>query len=155
MLDLTFEQLNNAKFELYEGNPVIRRFGVSPMIADPSVLTPDLTPDGKWRLYAHALWGVYEYLSDDGITFERGRKIVPRAMRPDMKKVGDVYYLFYERLQPLFGRAAGLLGGKWESAIYVTESKDLKNFSKPRPVLGYTMPCEKVGRRAVRCPILF
>lgn len=94
MLDLTFEQLNNAKFELYEGNPVIRRFGVSPMIADPSVLTPDLTPDGKWRLYAHALWGVYEYLSDDGITFERGRKIVPRAMRPDMKKVGDVYYLF-------------------------------------------------------------
>lgn len=146
MLDLTFEQLNNAKFELYEGNPVIRRFGVSPMIADPSVLTPDLTPDGKWRLYAHALWGVYEYLSDDGITFERGRKIVPRAMRPDMKKVGDVYYLFYERLQPLFGRAAGLLGGKWESEIYVTESKELKNFSKPRSVLGYTMPCEKVGK---------
>ena len=60
MLDLTFEQLNNAQFELYEHNPVIRHGADSPIVADPSVLTPDLTPDGQWHLFAHTLFGVYD-----------------------------------------------------------------------------------------------
>ena len=47
MHDLTFDTLYNAELRLYEGNPVIRRHGFSTVVADPFVLTPDLTPDGR------------------------------------------------------------------------------------------------------------
>lgn len=146
MLDLTFEQLNNAQFELYEHNPVIRHGADSPIVADPSVLTPDLTPDGKWHLFAHTLFGVYDYLSDDGVTFGVRRKVVSRAMRPCVLVENGVYYLFYERLQPALARAAGLLGGKWKSEIFVTESRDLASFSSPRPVLRFDKEFERAGR---------
>lgn len=147
MLNLTFEQLVNAQFKLYDGNPVIRCFGASTVVADPSLLTPDLTPDGKWRLYAHTLTGVHAFVSDDGISFRHTGRILPRAMRPDINKVGDRYLLFYERLQPLLPRAASLLGGKWVSDIYVVESKDLTKFSEPRPVLTFGDPYERAGKK--------
>lgn len=147
MLNLTFEQLVNAQFKLYEGNPVIRCFGASTIVADPSLLTPDLTPDGKWRLYAHTLTGVHGFVSDDGISFRHTGRILSRAMRPDINKVGDRYLLFYERLQPLLPRAASLLGGKWVSDIYVVESKDLTKFSEPRPVLRFGSEYERVGKK--------
>ncbi len=147
MLDLTLKQIENARFELYDGNPVIRSSFPDVVIADPSVLTPDLTPDGRWRLFAHSLKGVYMYSSDDGVRFSAGRKILSRAMRPCACKFEDVYYIYYERLQPLAARAAGMLGGKWTSEIYAVTSKDLKTFSPPAKVLGYDMPFEKTGRK--------
>lgn len=75
-MDITLSQLNKAKVELYAGNPVIKHFGLSTVAADPSVLTPELTPDGKWRLYAHSLQGVYEFISDDGVKFEFERTLI-------------------------------------------------------------------------------
>lgn len=59
MHDLTFEVLKNADFRLYAGNPVLRRHGLSTVAADPFVLTPDLTPDGRWKMFAHTLEGVF------------------------------------------------------------------------------------------------
>ena len=146
MLNITFEQLNNAQFELYERNPVITHGAGSPIVADPSVLTPDLTPDGKWHLFAHTLSGVYDFLSDDGIDFPVRRKILSRAMRPYAAFEGGVYYIFYERLQPAPARAAGLFGGKWKSEIFVVESRDLVNYSSPRPVLRFDKDFERAGR---------
>ena len=146
MLNITFEQLNNAQFELYERNPVITHGAGSPIVADPSVLTPDLTPDGKWHLFAHTLFGVYDFLSDDGIDFPVRRKILSRAMRPCAAFEGGVYYIFYERLQPAPARAAGLFGGKWKSEIFVVESRDLVNYSSPRPVLRFDKDFERAGR---------
>lgn len=146
MLNITFEQLNNAQFELYERNPVIAHGAGSPIVADPSVLTPDFTPDGKWHLFAHTLFGVYDFLSDDGIDFPVRRKILSRAMRPCAAFEGGVYYIFYERLQPAPARAAGLFGGKWKSEIFVVESRDLVNYSSPRPVLRFDKDFERAGR---------
>ena len=146
MLNITFEQLNNAQFELYERNPVITHGAGSPIVADPSVLTPDLTPDGKWHLFAHTLFGVCDFLSDDGIDFPVRRKILSRAMRPCAAFEGGVYYIFYERLQPAPARAAGLFGGKWKSEIFVVESRDLVNYSSPRPVLRFDKDFERAGR---------
>lgn len=145
-LNLSFDELNNAKFELYDGNPLIRPFGGSTIVADPSVVTPDLAPDGKWHLFAHTLFGVYDFVSDDGIAFPERRRILSRAMRPDIKKVGGVFYLFYERTQPAFARALTLAGADWRSEIYVVESRDLKEFSAPRLVLGFDRPYEGAGR---------
>lgn len=143
MLDLTVEQFTNAEFRLYGGNPTVRRFGLSPLVADPSVLTPDVSPDGRWHMFAHTLFGVCEFLSDDGIRFGRGRKILPRAMRPDIKCVGGVYYLFYERVQPLPAKAIAASGRGWRSEIYVAVSRDLQKYSAPKKVLGYDMQYER------------
>ena len=146
MININFEQLNNAQFEIYERNPVITHGAGSPIVADPSVLTPDLTPDGKWHLFAHTLFGVYDFLSDDGIDFPVRRKILSRAMRPCAAFEGGVYYIFYERLQPAPARAAGLFGGKWKSEIFVVESRDLVNYSSPRSVLRFDKDFERAGR---------
>lgn len=74
MLDLTLKQIENASFVLYDKNPVIRSSFPDVVIADPSVLTPEFTPDGKWRLFAHSLKGVYMFASDDGVRFSSGKK---------------------------------------------------------------------------------
>ena len=96
MRELTFSTLLNAEFRLYEGNPIIRRHGFSTVVADPFVLTPDLTHDGRWKLFAHTLEGVFIYDSADGLSFGKGRKILSRAMRPSVVKTEDGFILYYE-----------------------------------------------------------
>jgi len=134
-IDLTFEELKNANFSLYEGNPVIENFGLSPVVADPSVLTPEDSHDGRWHLFCHTFLGVYELQSDDGIEWEKATRVVPNAMRPDCSYVDGTYYLYYERTESLLKRAWSLVGGKWYSEICLVTSKDLKNWTKPVPVV--------------------
>ena len=50
--------------------------------------------------------GVYRYESEDGIAWQRAGKVLGRAMRPDINYIEGVYYLYYERLQPLPGEGA-------------------------------------------------
>lgn len=57
MHDLTFEALYNADFRLYDGNPVLHSSALTRVVADPFVLTPDASPDGRWKLFAHTLTG--------------------------------------------------------------------------------------------------
>ena len=156
MLDLTFAELENAEFVLYEGNPVIRSRFFDPVIADPSVVTPDESHDGKWHLFAHSLAGVRLYTSDDGIVFDGGKRVLSRAMRADVKRMNGVYHIYYERLQPVLTRAKGLAGGKWESDIYVVTSADLKHFSKPEPVLTFDRAYERTvkGGHSLSNPFL-
>ena len=68
MQNLTFEQFNNAEFKLFEGNPILKNPLNSFVIADPSLLTPDISHDGKWHLFCHTFFGVYRYESEDGIS---------------------------------------------------------------------------------------
>lgn len=147
MHDLTFDTLYNAEFRLYEGNPVIRRHGFSTVVADPFVLTPDLTPDGRWKMFAHTLEGVFLYDSADGINFGKGRRIVSCAMRPCVLKTEGEYILYYEKVQPLIPRGLTLLGADWKSGIYAVKSRNLVDFSEPFPVLTYDRPYEQTGRR--------
>ena len=135
-IDISFEELERAEFSLYEGNPVIENFGLSPVVADPSVLTPSESHDGKWHLFCHTFLGVYELSSEDGIKWKRGKRIVPNAMRPDCVYVGGTYYLYYEKTESLVKRGLSLMGGKWRSEIALATSRDLKNWSEPKTIIG-------------------
>lgn len=142
MMNLTFDEFCKAEFTLYENNPVLKNPFNSFVVADPSLLTPDNSPDGKWHLFCHTFYGVYHYVSDDGIDFSRVKRVVPRALRADINYVDGRYYLFYERTQTLLKNALSVVGGKWKSEIYVTESADLEKWSKPKLVIGKTRPFE-------------
>lgn len=143
MKNLTFEQFNNAAFTLYENNPIIKNPPESFVIADPSVLTPEMCHDNKWHLFCHTFFGVYHYESSDGISFKKMQKIVNRAMRPNINYIDGRYYLFYERTRPVILNALSLIGVKWKSEIYCTESADLKNWTEPYLALGKTRPFEE------------
>ena len=115
MQTLTFEQFKNAEFKLFEGNPILKNPFNSFVIADPSVLTLDVSHDGKWHLFCHTFFGVYRYESSDGINFKNTSKIVNRAMRPNINYIDGKYYLYYS------------VGG--DPPIYVHESTDLVNWT--------------------------
>ncbi len=135
-MDITFEHVKNADFKLYEGNPIIRRFGLSTIVADPSVLTPTES-DGKWHLFCHTFFGIVHYESLDGLSFKKVGNVVKDAMRPDINKIGDTYYLYYEKVQPLAVKALSAFGfAKWNSTVYLITSKDLKTWSKPKKMIN-------------------
>ena len=146
MNNLTFEQFNNAEFKLFKGNPIIKNPLNSFVIADPSVLTPDVSHDGKWHLFCHTFFGVYRYESEDGINFKNTGKIVNRAMRPNINYIDGKYYLFYERTRPVIFNLLSLVGAKWKSEIYCVESTDLKEWSKPYLVIGKTRDYEEYNK---------
>ena len=135
MLNLTFNDFNNLEFKLYDKNPIIKNPLSSFVIADPSVITPDVSHDNRFHLFCHTFFGVYMYSSDDGISFKKVKKITNRAMRPDINYVDGTYYLFFERTKPVICNLLSLIGFKWKSEIYCTESTDLKNWCKPYSVI--------------------
>ena len=102
MLNLTFEQFNNIEFKLYEKNPVLKNPKNSFVVADPSVLTPSDSHDGKWHLFCHTFFGVYRYESTDGISFKNKGRIVNRAMRPNINYIDGKYYLFLREQDRLY-----------------------------------------------------
>ncbi len=155
MIDITFDEFKNADFKLYEGNPIIKNPLESFVVADPSVLTPDIAHDKKWHLFCHTFFGVYHYESSDGISFTKKGRIVKRAMRPNINLKDGTYYLFYERTRPVILNALSLIGVKWKSEIYCTESKDLSSWSEPYLVIENTRDFEKDDRgTAISNPFL-
>ena len=143
MQSLSLSQLKSASFEVRPA-PVLRPFGGSFVVADPSLLLPEETPDGKWRLFFHTTFGVYEAVSDDGVAFTERKKLLSRAMRPNINRIDGRYVLFFERTRPLIFNALNLVGAaKWKSEIFATESRDLESWSEPRLVLGHTRRFEE------------
>lgn len=143
MNNFTFEQFNNAEFKLFKGNPIIKNPLNSFVVADPSVLTPDVSHDGKWHLFCHTFFGVYHYISENGINFNKKAKIINRAMRPNINYIDGKYYLFYERTRPVIFNLLSLVGAKWKSEIYCVESENLTDWSKPYSVIEQTREYEK------------
>ncbi len=141
--ELCYKDISDAEFTLYAGNPVIKNFGLSFVAADPSLLTPDDSPTGQWHLFCHTFTGIYRLDSADGVVFGKPHKICGRAMRPNINAIDGRYYLFYERTRTLLGNALTLLGGKWKSEIYLTQSCDLAQWTDPKPVIRQTRPFEK------------
>lgn len=147
MNNLTVNQLKAAEFKLYKNNPVIEPFDGSFIVADPSLLTPDKSHDKKWHMFFHTNLGVYHFICDDGITFSKVKKILSRAMRPNINYVNGTYYLFYERTAPLLVNALTLVNlAKWYSEIYVTQSSDLVYWGEPKRVIAHTREFEKDTR---------
>ncbi len=147
MKTLAVSQIINADFRISESSPVLRPWGLSLVVADPSVLTPETSHDGKWHMFFHTTFGIYHSVSNDGIAFAKAEKIADRAMRPNINLIDGKYYLFYERTRPLIANALNLVNAvRWKSEIYVIESSDLKNRTEPKPVITNTREYEKSSR---------
>ncbi len=145
--NLTLDQIINADFKMSKSNPILKPFHGSFVVADPSLLTPDNSHDGKWHMFFHTTFGIWHFSGNDGISFAKVQKVANRAMRPNINRIGDKYYLFYERTRPLFFNALNVVNAvKWKSEIYVIESADLKSWSKPRPVITNTKDYENSDR---------
>lgn len=147
MNNLKINQIINADFKVSKSSPILRPFGGSIVVADPSLLTPENSHDGKWHMFFHTTFGVWHFRSNDGISFERVKKVANRAMRPNINFVDGKYYLFYERTRPLIMNGLNVINAvKWKSEIYVIESTDLINWSEPKPVIKNTRDFERSER---------
>ena len=136
MIDIMIEQFRNLNFSLRK-EPILAPFGGAVVVADPSLLTPDQALDGQWHMFFHTTFGVYHFKSDDGIDFCKVKKVANTAMRPNINKIGDSYYLFYEKTRKLFFNALNIVNlAKWKSTIYVKKSSDLVNWSKSYEVIS-------------------
>ncbi len=123
-----FEHIDKVSWKDCHSNPLIAPIFPTPIIADPTFLPPDKTPDRKWHLFAHSLMGIHHYVSVDGLKWKRRRElIVPRSMRPFLFVEGGTYYLFYEKFLSYFPQ---------KSRIEVRQSKDLHYWSAPTIVLS-------------------
>ena len=105
----------------YPSNPLIKPPGREWIIADPTFLSPDQTPDGRWRLFAHSLRGIHHYASGDGIAWEKQGGFLFSGMRPFLFVDGNRYILFYERFK-----------SPWFSEILARVSDDLIKWSEPQ-----------------------
>ncbi|MHA1380783.1 MAG: glycosyl hydrolase family 43 [Candidatus Helarchaeota archaeon] len=121
----------------YEKNPLITPNKPEWIIADPSFLHKDQTPDGKWHLFAHGiLFGINHFISNDGLKWYNTYHFVDKGMRPFLYKENNKYYILYEQMVNIFN-----------SVIIIRESKDLFNWGKPITILKPSIPWEgRVGR---------
>jgi hypothetical protein len=126
--------------------PLIDPRGLSPLVADPSFLFPEETPDRTWRLFAHTAFGVHAFSSPDGLAWRNLGLVVWNAMRPFIRKFTDGYRLYCEKYRPL-AIPLQLLPRrpKWDSRIEVRFSRDLAAWSPPRTLIEPTLPWQEDG----------
>lgn len=106
-------------------NPLVEPIKPDWMVADPSVLTPDITPDGKWHMFANAIiQGIQHFVSDDGIHWQRVAKKLFIGIRPYVFFEDNLYYLFYEKPDSIRS-----------SVIALRVSPDLVNWSDAKVIL--------------------
>lgn len=122
--------------------PLIDPPGLSTLVADPSFLFPEETPDHEWRLFAHTVFGINAFASHDGLGWRNLGRVVWNAMRPFIRRFPDGYRLYYEKYQPL-AIPLQLLPRrpKWRSRIEMRFSRDLAAWTPPRTLIEPTLPC--------------
>ncbi|MBU0956770.1 MAG: glycosyl hydrolase family 43 [Spirochaetes bacterium] len=116
--------------------PLIEPPVLSPLIADPSFLFPEESPDGLWHLFAHSAWGIHYYSSADGLRWRQLGRILDWGMRAFVRRFGDRYFLYYEACRP-FAIPLLLLPRRpaWRSRIMCRHSRDLRHWSKPELII--------------------
>lgn len=118
-------ELLGLEWREHAGNPFIAPPFPSPIIADPTFLPPDDTPDGLWYLFAHSILGIHHFTSRDGLAWKRLAGAVCRAsLRAFLLKRDGTYHIFYERFLRLFPFA-------YRSRLEVMTSRDLTSWSEP------------------------
>lgn len=133
---LRIEDFKNLHFTLQSNLPLITPPRFTPLIADPTFLTPEFSPDNKWHLFAHSLLGIHHFIADDGINWKRiSGRIVSAALRPFIYQEGDTYYLFYEKYRGLKLLFSFLPKQRWYSRIEMISSRDLQHWSAPKTIL--------------------
>ena len=148
--DYALDELLALDWREHPDNPIVRPPFPSPIIADPAVVPPATSPDGRWHLFAHSLLGIHHLTSPDGIAWTRVRGIVARrSLRAFLFHAGDRYHLLYERTRLFLPMVP------WSSHIEVRTSADLARWSAPRVLLRPCLPWHTRGRsRAVGNPCL-
>ena len=135
---MTTDDFVRLRWRVTHPDPVIRAPALSPVVADPTFLLPQETPDGRWHLIAHSIWGLHEHTSVDGIAWSAPRLIVRHGMRPFLVHDGGRYHLFYERYPAWRLPLSWLPGLRWRSWIERRSSADLVTWSEPSVVLRPT-----------------
>lgn len=124
-----------------DGRPLLEPGRWSPVVADPTYLFPDETPDGRWRLFAHTAWGIREHVSSDGISWRTGGIVVRNAMRAFTRRHEGRYLLAYERYRPLAMPMTVLpRRPAWRSRIELRWSEDLTAWGHPTTVVSPDRP---------------
>ena len=145
---MTVEGFLSLKWE-DDGLPLIAPPWNSPVLADPSFLFPHETPTGCWTLFAHSVWGIRRYESDDGYVWLDQGLAVRNAMRPFCRPVAGGFMLFYEAYRP-FAVPLQILPRppRWKSRLEYRASPDLHEWSAPETVVTPDLPWmkdEKLG----------
>ena len=123
--------------------PVITPPFPSPVIADPTFLSPQDTPSGDWRMWAHSLIGLHGYRSDDGIAWQSSGTVARNALRPHIVDVAGAprFRLSYEKTRMFLP-----IGVPWHSRIESRRSDDLVHWGSPTTLLAPSLPWHLNGR---------
>lgn len=132
-----------CSWKLHPSNPLIQPPSGEWLIGDPSVVSPQEAPDGRWHLFANSLLGIHHHTSADGISWKRHTPSLfgTGAFRAFLIREGAAYYLFFEKFV-----------GFSDSTIQVSTSKDLERWSTPLVVLKPELSWEKELTRTVGNP---
>lgn len=116
--------------------PLIEPGWNSPILADPSFLFPSETPDKNWVLFAHNVWGIHRYESEDGLTWKDQGMLIRNAMRPFCRLIDGSYKLYYEAYRP-FAVVAQILPKppRWASQLKLITSKDLIHWTSEKELI--------------------
>lgn len=134
----------NLRWRDYSSGPLIEPPFPDWILADPSILTSEESPDGLWHLFAHGIFGLYHYTSVNGISWKKLPKpIVLMGFRPWIFKENGTYYLFYEKI--IISRKFPLAFNFpfYNSHIEIKESKDLVHWGRTRKLVVPTLPWHK------------
>ncbi|MBN1374525.1 MAG: family 43 glycosylhydrolase [Dehalococcoidia bacterium] len=120
-----------VKWSDYSETYIIDHPALSPVLADPTFIFPENSPDRKWHLFAHSIWGIHHFISWDGIRWKDIGIAIKNAMRPYVYIEDNQYYLLYEKYRPWSLALSWVKGRKWYSEIAVSQSVDLKKWTSP------------------------
>lgn len=129
---MKIKEFEKLTFKEYKQNPIIAPPFPSPIIADPTFITPSESIDGRWHLFAHSLLGIHHFTAQDGIHYTRQSKaIIKNAMRPYILHHNNTYYLYYEKIKR-FILWYSWLPHVWYSCIAMRSSVDCSAWSEEK-----------------------
>ncbi len=140
--DLTAQQIADLRWTV-RPEPLLSPPFPSPVIADPTFLPPDETPDGLWHMWAHSLLGLHSYVSAEGLAWNSAGTVTRNALRGQILDMGSGYRLNYEKTRIFMP-----LGLPWSSWIESRTSTDLARWSAPEVLLRPSLDWHRRGRDA-------
>lgn len=130
----------------FPGDPVLAPQG-EPIVGDPTLLTPEESPDGRWHLFAWTFAAIVHYASPDGVAWsEIDRPFKIGSVRPYVYKEGGVYHLFFEKFTQV--------AAPQSSHIQVSDSADLVTWSDPVTILEPSLDWERETQTTVGNPFV-
>lgn len=126
---MKIEEIKSLRWKDYSEDYLIGHPALSPVLADPTFTFPEVSPDGRWHLFAHSVWGIHHFTSQDGVHWKDNGVAVSNAMRPYLYHENGIYYLLYEKYPPLSLALSWMKGRKWYSEIAMRQSTDLKKWT--------------------------